>query len=176
MRLLSLQIVTILSLLPVITAQCWRNTTCNGPRTAAFPGVWQQDIFAPGSRTVTPESVILQDGRVSPFLSSQWILFANDTQFTFDFSREVGGIVSLECTSSNPARLGLAFTEAKDYIGHSSDSSNGLKTRWPHSSLTGPLTFSNCAGPPSRNLARTRSAASPVMSSIHVSAELISGR
>lgn len=42
----------------------------------------------------------------------------------FDFGKEVGGIVSLQYTSSGSGALGLAFTEGKNWIGEWSDSSN----------------------------------------------------
>jgi hypothetical protein len=48
----------------------------------------------------------------------------------FDFGYEVGGIISLEYTSTGPARIGLAFSESKNWIGQWSDSSNG-KFRGP---------------------------------------------
>jgi hypothetical protein len=38
---------------------------------------------------------------------------------------EVGGIVSLSFSSSGSGKPGLAFTEAKNYVGEESDSSNG---------------------------------------------------
>ena len=38
---------------------------------------------------------------------------------------EVGGIVTVEYTSTGAGSLGIAFTEAKNYIGEWSDSSNG---------------------------------------------------
>lgn len=44
----------------------------------------------------------------------------------FDFGKEVGGIVHLNYTSTGSGALGLAFTEAKNWIGEWSDSSNAL--------------------------------------------------
>lgn len=43
----------------------------------------------------------------------------------FDFGLEVGGIVTLDYTTTGSGALGLAFTEAKNWIGKWSDSSNG---------------------------------------------------
>lgn len=44
----------------------------------------------------------------------------------FDFGVEVGGIVHLNYTSTGKANIGLAFTEAKTWIGKWSDSSSAL--------------------------------------------------
>lgn len=52
----------------------------------------------------------------------------------FDFGIEVGGIVAVNYTSSGPASLGLAFSEAKNWIGEWSDTSNG-KFRGPDGAL-----------------------------------------
>lgn len=52
------------------------------------------------------------------------ILNGNGSMLVFDFGLEVGGIVSLNYTATNSGVLGLAFTEAKDWIGEYSDSSN----------------------------------------------------
>ncbi|KAK3044338.1 hypothetical protein LTS18_001541, partial [Coniosporium uncinatum] len=41
---------------------------------------------------------------------------------------EVGGIIRFDYTSTAPASIGLAFTEAKNWIGKNSDSSNGGTT------------------------------------------------
>jgi hypothetical protein len=43
----------------------------------------------------------------------------------FDFGMEVGGVISFDYTSTGPAKVGLAFSESKNYIGQWSDSSNG---------------------------------------------------
>jgi hypothetical protein len=53
-------------------------------------------------------------------------LKGNGSLIVFDFGIEVGGIVHLNYTSSGSGALGLAFTEAKDWIGEWSDSSNAL--------------------------------------------------
>lgn len=44
---------------------------------------------------------------------------------TYDFGKEVGGIVSISFSNSGTGQLGLAFTEAKNYVGEWSDASNG---------------------------------------------------
>jgi hypothetical protein len=44
---------------------------------------------------------------------------------TYDFGIEVGGLVSLKYSATGAGSIGLAFTEAKNWIGEWSDSSNG---------------------------------------------------
>jgi hypothetical protein len=93
--------------LATAAASCWKNTPCSPITETAFPGPCESNIYAPSSRTVRPRSLVL------------------------DFGIEVGGLVSLEYAVSGTrggggGSVGLAFTEAKDWIGRrSSDSSNG---------------------------------------------------
>ncbi|WDK16996.1 bacterial alpha-L-rhamnosidase domain-containing protein [Colletotrichum graminicola] len=37
---------------------CWRNATCTHPTEASFPGPWDENIYAPDSRTARPRSVL----------------------------------------------------------------------------------------------------------------------
>ena len=117
-------------LFPLLTStlaqSCWKDTTCSGPADTSFPGPWQSNIFAPSSRTVSPKSILsAQNGQViSPFKGSAK-LSGNGSQLVFDFGIEVGGLVTLEYSSSGPGQIGLAFTEGKNWIGEWSDSSNG---------------------------------------------------
>ncbi|EMR83596.1 hypothetical protein ACHAO1_010834 [Botrytis cinerea] len=113
--------------LDLVSAQaCWKNTTCSGPLEAAFPGPWDANIYAPSSRQVSPKSVLsATTGAVLSNFSGSIGLSGNGSKYTLDFGKEVGGLVTLEYTSSGPGAIGLAFTEAKDYIGEWSDSSNG---------------------------------------------------
>lgn len=106
---------------------CWRNTTCTGPADTAFPGPWEENIYAPSTRTVKPEKILLGGSRETAYHSGQGqnILRGNGSQIVFDFGIEVGGIVTIDYTSNGPASLGIAFTEAKNWIGEFSDSSNG---------------------------------------------------
>ncbi|KAI1007709.1 hypothetical protein K3495_g520 [Podosphaera aphanis] len=109
----------------VHTATCWRQTKCTGPSTAAFPGSWDQFNFSPSSRTISPASII---SRNSTFISSypEIVEFSgNGSLFVFDFEKLVAGIVRVTYSTTGLARLGLAFSEAKNWIGNSSDSSNG---------------------------------------------------
>jgi hypothetical protein len=114
------------SLLPSTFAQtCWRNTTCTGPLDTPFPGIWESNIFSPSSRTVSPKSILsVTTGDIISSFPGNSLLVGNGSQLVFDFGTEVGGIVSLEYTSTGAGAIGLAFTEAKTYIGEWSDSSN----------------------------------------------------
>lgn len=118
------------SLLALSNAEsCWRNTSCSGPTDSAFSGAWDKNIYAPASRTVRPSST-LSDLKTNASTTSSHPatanLHGNGSLVVFDFGKEVGGIVHLEYSSSGSGALGLAFTEAKNWIGEWSDSSNSL--------------------------------------------------
>ena len=112
-------------------ASCWKNTPCSPITETAFPGPWESNIFAPSSRTVRPRSLISPTtGDLISLYNGTARLDADDPMVVLDFGIEVGGLVSLEYTvsgtGSSSGSVGLAFTEAKDWIGRrSSDSSNG---------------------------------------------------
>lgn len=116
------------SLLPSALAQtCWRNTACTGPLDTPFPGVWESNIFSPSSRTVSPKSILsVATGDIISSYPGNSQLVGNGSQLVFDFGIEVGGIVTLKYTSTGAGAIGLAFTEAKTYIGEWSDSSNAI--------------------------------------------------
>ncbi|KAF5019944.1 hypothetical protein F66182_8041 [Fusarium sp. NRRL 66182] len=132
-----MRLISVASLLNVIlgasrclaaSGACWRTTTCNGPSSAAFPGNWNQNIFAPASRTVSPKDVLsLPSGDHLQSFSRSVSLNSGADGLVFDFGIEVGGIVSIDyqLVKGDKAVLGLAFTEAKNYIGRVSDNSNG---------------------------------------------------
>ncbi|KAH6679496.1 putative alpha-L-rhamnosidase B [Halenospora varia] len=109
------------------TAQsCWKDTTCSGPNSTAFPGPWESNIYAPSSRTVSPKSILsLQTGNVISAWPGPAKFQGNGTQLVFDFGIEVGGLVTVKYTTTAAGTLGLAFTEGKNWIGEWSDSSNG---------------------------------------------------
>lgn len=118
------------SLLTLSNAQsCWRNTSCSGPTDSAFSGAWEKNIYAPKSRTVRPSST-LSDLKTNAITTSSHpataTLQGNGSLVVFDFGKEVGGIIHLEYISSGNGALGLAFSEAKNWIGEWSDSSNAL--------------------------------------------------
>jgi hypothetical protein len=110
-------------------AACWRDIPCTGPSEAAFPGPWQSYIYAPADRKIPPRSIIsLPNGAfISTYADASNITISNSlTGLVFDFGLEVGGILTIDYTLSGaPAILGLAFSEAKNYIGRKSDNSNG---------------------------------------------------
>ncbi|GME64330.1 putative alpha-l-rhamnosidase protein [Neofusicoccum parvum] len=106
---------------------CWRDTVCDGPSEAAFPGPWDDNIYAPSSRTVQPKAILsLANASEISSYPGPATLTGNGSAFVFDFGLEVGGIVHLSYTASGSGVLGLAFSEAKNWIGLASDSSNGL--------------------------------------------------
>ena len=107
--------------------QCWRDTQCSSITEPAFPGPWDENIFAPETRKVSPVNVLsLDNGSVISAYPGIKSLAGNASALVFDFGVEVGGILSVSySTTGGPGSLGLAFTEAKDYIGLQSDSSNG---------------------------------------------------
>ena len=105
---------------------CWRSTNCTGPQEAAFPGTWDSSIYAPESRSVIPKYVLSPDGDSSSTEYSGSITLKNNgSSVVLDFGLEVGGIISLNYSTTAPAALGMAFTESKIWIGEWSDSSNG---------------------------------------------------
>lgn len=110
-----------------IAQTCWRALECTGPLETAFSGPWEDNIYAPVSRTVSPISILsLENASVIASYPSRITLRGNGSALVYDFGKEVGGIVSVDYTTTNgPGALGLAFTEAKNWIGLASDSSNG---------------------------------------------------
>lgn len=109
---------------------CWRNSTCSGPTNPAFPGPWDVYNFAPRSRFVAPQKVLSLPGAdlVGDYEKNGTIIKATSDGSVFDFGLEVGGILSFDYALTGNltnASIGLAFTEAKDYIGRKSDNSNG---------------------------------------------------
>lgn len=129
---------------PVLGGSCWRNTTCSTITESAFPGKWEANIFAPESRTVAPRSILsVSTGEKISSWGSHAKLAGNGSQLVFDFGKEVGGIVHLGYSASgnSSGAVGLAFTEAKNWIGEWSDSSNG-KFVGPDGAI-----YSNFTGP-----------------------------
>ena len=88
--------------------------------------------YAPSTRTLTPVSVAKTEGKVTPHktLPSKYIpvrISGRGSYVTFDFAREVGGIITLTFSGSSKTQqdVGLAFTESSEYIGTTSDLSSG---------------------------------------------------
>ncbi|OJI99083.1 hypothetical protein ASPVEDRAFT_187031 [Aspergillus versicolor CBS 583.65] len=123
-----MMLLSILTLATGAFASCWRNSSCTGPSSPSFPGPWDANNYAPDSRSIQPKSILsLPNGEyISSYPDDSTPLSTSDIGLVFDFGIEVGGILTIEYTASRPnITLGLAFTEAKDYIGRKSDNSNG---------------------------------------------------
>lgn len=117
---------TFFVLLDSTSAQkCWKNTTCSGPADTSFPGPWEANIFAPASRTVSPASILSNSGDFVSKFPGNSQLSGNGSILVFDFGIEVGGLVTLDYSTTGKGSIGLAFTESKNWIGEWSDSSNG---------------------------------------------------
>jgi hypothetical protein len=86
---------------------------------------------APTSRTLAPASVYTTTGTVSDptgvLSKATTRLTGSGSAVTLDFGKEVGGIVTLGFAGASGAgqSLGLAFSESSQFVGDSSDSSNG---------------------------------------------------
>jgi hypothetical protein len=134
-----------------IAAQtCWRDTPCSGIQDAAFPGKWDDDIFAPSSRTVYPSAFLAKAGdQETEALTSTLQLDGLQSSVIADFGKEIGGIVTLHYTVTSlegSNAVGLAFTEARDFIGTNSDSTTGNYARpdgaiYANFSQTGDFTY-----------------------------------
>ncbi|KAI0973272.1 glycoside hydrolase family 78 protein [Xylaria arbuscula] len=117
-----------------ISAQgCWRETPCSGLEQPVYTGEWDTNNFAPKSRNVGPLAVYnFQTGRkVAPW-PAVLTISSNDSGVYLDFGKEVGGIITIEYSVSSVVQsgsLGLAFSEAKNWVGRDSDSSNGNYAR-----------------------------------------------
>ena len=106
-------------------AQGWRNTPCES-RTASFAGPWDSYNYSPSSRTVAPVTILASgaDDLQLPY-PHPINLNANGDLRIYDFGQEVGGIVTVSYKSSGSGKLGLAFSEARNWTGTASDGSNG---------------------------------------------------
>ncbi|KAF2999112.1 hypothetical protein E8E14_002929 [Neopestalotiopsis sp. 37M] len=109
-------------------ASCWRDTVCDGHSGPAFSGSWDSYIYAPSSRNVEPQYVLSADTTSSTAYNGTVSLSGNNAQVVLDFGIEVGGITSLNYSIDGTGQLGLAWTEAKNWIGKQSDYSNGGST------------------------------------------------
>lgn len=125
-------IYTILSCLPAVFSRsavgqrCWKNLPCTGPDHTAWPGPWESNIYAPSSRKVSPKSIISpENGSILSSFLAPITLIGNGSTYVLDFGVEVGGLVTVDYSANGTGSFGLAFTEAKDFIGEWSDTSNG---------------------------------------------------
>lgn len=82
-------------------------------------------MHSPSSRNFSP--VTIYDASTGTLLSYPHTvsLTRHGAMLVYDFGMEVGGIVSLRYSADGEGKLGLAFSETKDYIGPDSDGSNG---------------------------------------------------
>ena len=109
-----------------VSAQsCWRDTTCTGATRPAFPGPWERYNYSPNSRTVRPARIFNSDTSFLANWPGSSQLRGNGSQLIFDFGKEVGGIVTVTYSATGSGSLGMAFTEARNWTGEWSDSSNG---------------------------------------------------
>ncbi|TGJ88190.1 glycoside hydrolase family 78 [Xylaria hypoxylon] len=112
---------------------CWRETPCSGLGEAVYAGEWDANNFAPESRNVAPLAIYsLQSGQKIATWPQVFTINSGDSDIYLDFGKEVGGIVTVEYSVSSVTEsgsLGLAFSEARNWVGRSSDSSNGNYAR-----------------------------------------------
>ncbi|KAK6065206.1 bacterial alpha-L-rhamnosidase domain-containing protein [Seiridium cupressi] len=117
---------------PTLAQTCWRDTPCNGPQDPSFPGEWDENIFAPPSRTVHPSAYLEGSGRQMDVPLNALRLDVSQPSVVVDFGLEVGGIITLDyvvASVEGSNAVGLAFSEAKDFIGPNSDSTTGNYAR-----------------------------------------------
>lgn len=107
------------------THQCWRDTTCTGPNSAAFPGPWDSNNYSPKSRVVAPLHILDQDHKTLSDWPGPASLVGNGSILIFDYGKEVGGVLTVEYSASGNGSLGLSFSEARNFTGYTSDESNG---------------------------------------------------
>lgn len=125
-------LLTVLTLLAnsanIAAAQCWSHfpgLSCNGPAEAAFPGVWDSFNYAPATRRPSPRYNLDYPSLTQHLYNTTTTLFGNGTTVVYDFSQEVGGVVTIEYIGTGVGEFHLAFTESRSFIGHYSDASNG---------------------------------------------------
>ena len=113
--------------IPVGNAECWRNTTCDGPMVQSFPGPWDSNNIAPDTRTLHPVRVLdANHTYVSQWPPHQEVsLKQNGSLLIFDWGFEVGGVVTIDYLAKGEGTLGIAFTESSNFTGYISDNSNG---------------------------------------------------
>jgi len=105
--------------------ECWRETTCTGASNPSFSGPWEVNNFSPSSRTVSPISILGSNHTFVSNFPDVSTLSGNGSLVVYDFGQEVGGIVTVTYNAKGTGALGLAFSEARNFTGEWSDSSNG---------------------------------------------------
>lgn len=76
-----------------------------------------------------PKRILNANGAVLSDYPGPAELHKNGSYFIFDFDQEVGGLVTVNYTTSRQGSIGLAFSEAKNFTGLVSDESNGGSTQ-----------------------------------------------
>ena len=109
----------------LVAAQCWQGMECTGPVQAAFSGPWEQYMYSPTSRTASPITILNADNSFHSVYQEGSSLSGNGTILVYDFGQEVGGLVTLTYSAIGTGTLGLAFSEAQNFTGTTSDSSDG---------------------------------------------------
>ncbi len=115
----------------VAAAGCWRNSNCAfGPSGPAFSGAWDKYNYSPTSRTVSPVTIFSTSfQQISSFPPSSPVTLAgNGSTLIFDFGKEVAGIITVTYTANGNGKMGLAFSESRNWAGQWSDDSNGFDT------------------------------------------------
>jgi hypothetical protein len=101
------------------------------PTATAAANPCSGDNLSPSSRTLAPVSVFTTSGTVT---NPANVLTGGDTRLTgtgsavtLDFGKDVGGLITLRFAGSSDAgqSVGLAFSESSEFVGNSSDASNG---------------------------------------------------
>lgn len=107
------------------------------PASASGSGSGKPSGSSPG--VVTPARVFRTTGTVR-HTSKRTTLTGAGSSITLDFGKEVGGLVTLHFPAATAPgqQLGLAFTESSQYVGTTSDASNGGSG--PDGALTAPVT------------------------------------
>jgi hypothetical protein len=115
----------VLTRIMVAAQACWQDMACTGPQQAAFSGDWDKYISSPPTRSSAPVGILNADNTFRSAYEEGTTLSGNGSMVIFDFGQEVGGLVTLSYNATGSGTLGLAFSEAKNWTGTNSDSSNG---------------------------------------------------
>jgi hypothetical protein len=104
---------------------CWRDTRCRGSKDIIWPGVWEKYNYSPESRIIEPQTILKSNHEIVSAYPSTTTLSGKDDLIIYDFGKEVGGIITITYNANSTGSLGLAFSEARNWTGPASDSSNG---------------------------------------------------
>ena len=107
------------------TTGCWRDTPCRGSKDIIWSGEWEKNNYSPESRKVSPQTILKSNHEVISTYPGTTTLGGQNDIIIYDFGKEVGGIVTITYSANSTGSLGLAFSEARNWTGPASDSSNG---------------------------------------------------